>query len=113
MKKHDELLIYKKSEVLLNRIYPALRNYPKAEKYVLCAHIKEVFINLMKYIMLANKVKSKRKQYQEEVDGYLQTCKILMKLSYDQKYISTGFYEEINEGLVEIGKMLSGWIKNS
>lgn len=113
MRNHDELLIYKKVELLLNRIYPALKNYPQAEKYVLCAEIKKAFINLMKYIMLANKVKSKRQYYQEEADAYLQTCKILMKLSYDQKYISAGFYEDIDKDLAEIGKMLAGWIKNT
>ena len=107
------MLIYKKTELTLNRIYPTLKNYPKAEKYVLCAEIKKEFLALLKYIMMANKVKSKRKTYQQEADGHLQVCKILMKLSYDRKYISAGFYKEISNNLVEIGKMLSGWIKKS
>ena len=97
---------------MLNLIYPSLKNFPQAEKYSLCKEIKESFINLMRYILLANKVKSKRKYYQEEADGHLQVCKILMKLSYDQKYISHKFHKDISLKLSEIGKMLSDWIKS-
>lgn len=66
----------------------------------------------MKYIMLASKVKSKRKQFQDEADGWLQTCKILIKLSYKQEYINDNFYYDIDLRLSEIGRMLSGWIKS-
>ena len=59
-----ELLIYKKTEMLFNRIYPALKNFPKSEKYSLCDHIKNDFLELLKYITLANNVKSKRKTYE-------------------------------------------------
>ena len=68
---------------------------------------------MLKYITLANNVKSKRKSYQEQADGYLQVCKVLMKLSFTQKYISKGFYKEIEFSLDEIGKMMSGWIKST
>ena len=64
--KYRDLEVYKRVETTLNMIYPALSNFPQAEKYVLCAQIKNVFINLMKNIMLASKVKFKRKHYQNE-----------------------------------------------
>lgn len=113
MQKHRKLKIYKKAELTLNRIYPTLKNYPKAEKYVLCAEIKGAFYDLLKNILLANKVKSKRLYYQQEADGYLQFCSVLMKLSYDREYISKGFYVDIDDNLAEIGRMLSGWIKSN
>ena len=108
-----ELLLYKKTEMLFLRIHPALRNYPKFERYSLCNQIRDNFLNLMKFIILANNVKSKRKSYQEQADGYLQVCKILMKLSYNRRYIGENFYKEIESSLVEIGKILSSWIKSS
>lgn len=66
----------------------------------------------MKYIMLASKVKSKRKQFQDEADGWLQVCKILIKLSYKQEYINNNFFHDIDLRLSAIGRMLSGWIKS-
>ena len=99
--------------MLFNEIYPALKNYPNAEKYTLCAEIKNAFLDLLKNILLANKVKSKRNYYQNEADGHLQYCKILIDLSYNQKYINEGFHRDIKLKLSEIGRMLSGWIRKS
>lgn len=106
-------MVSKKSEALLNRIYPALVNFPKAEKYALCSEIKQNFYDLIKFIEMANSVKSKRKFYAQEADGHLQTLKVLIKLARNQKYISKGFYREIDTNLTEINKMLSGFIRSS
>lgn len=35
------MLCYSKLEHLFYRVYPALKNFPVAEKYVLCVHIKD------------------------------------------------------------------------
>lgn len=113
MSSEENLIIYKKTETIYNQVYNTLINFPKSEKHALCKQIKNAFIDLMKNILLANKVISKRKHYQNKADGYLQICKILIKLSYDQKYISEGFYHNISTKLTEIGRILSGWIKSS
>jgi len=62
---------------------------------------------------LANKVRSKRKVYLEEADGYLQHCKTLNNLSFETKQINKGFYKNIDKKLSGIGRMLGGWIKKS
>lgn len=105
-------MVSRKSEALLFRIYPALVNFPKAEKFALCAEIKQNFYGLIKYIEMANSVKSKRKTYAQEADGHLQVIKTLMKLARNQKYISKGFYREVDANLTEINKMLSGFIRS-
>lgn len=108
-----DLIVYRKSEELLYKIYPKLINYPKAEKFALCQTIKEHFFELLKYISLGNSVKSKRKIYLQEADGHLQVLKVLMNLSKQRKYISKGFYREISIELTEINKILSGYIRSS
>ncbi|MGM0437500.1 MAG: four helix bundle protein [Bacillota bacterium] len=109
----EKLKIYKKSEIVFNKIYPTLKNYSNSEKYSLCTEIKNAYLNLLKNIMLANKVKSKRKYYQNEIDGYLQYCKILNNLSYNQKEINEGFHDDVELKLSEIGRLLSGWIRSN
>ncbi len=54
----SELIVYRKTEELLYRIYPRLTNFPKAEKFALCQTINEHFFELLKYIALGNSVKS-------------------------------------------------------
>ncbi len=108
-----DLVVYRKSEELLYKIYPRLINYPKAEKFALCQTIKENFFELLKYISLGNSVKSKRKTYLQEADGHLQVLKVLINLSKQRKYISRGFYREISIELTEINKILSGYIRST
>lgn len=112
-KTENGLLVSRKSEAFLYRIYPALINFPKAEKYALCSEIKQNTYSLIRYIEMANSVKSKRFVYAQEADGYLQTLKVLIKLSRNQKYISKGFFRELDNDLTEINKLLSGFIRSS
>lgn len=108
----NDLVLYRKTEELLYKIYPRLVNFPKSEKFSLCQSIKENFFELLKYISLANSVKSKRMTYLQEADGYLQVLKALIKLSKQRKYISEGFFKDIDLKLTEINKLLSGYIKS-
>jgi four helix bundle protein len=108
----NQLIVYRKSEELLYKIYPRLINYPKSEKFALCHEIKERFFEMIKNISLANSVKSKRITYLQEADGHLQVIKTLMKLSKQRKYISEGFFREIDLELTEINKLLSGYIRS-
>ena len=108
----NQLIVYRKTEELLYKIYPRLTNYPKAEKFSLCQNIKQNFFDLLKCISLANSVKSKRMQHLQEADGYLQVLKVLMKLSKQRKYISEGFFRDIDLTLTEINKLLSGYIRS-
>jgi len=107
-----DLEVYRRTEELLYKIYPRLFKYPKSEKFSLCQSIKNTFFNLLTYISLGNSVKSKRKTYLQEADGYLQSLKVMVKLSKQRKYISVGFFQEIDLELTEINKMLSGFIRS-
>lgn len=108
----SDLMVYTKTETLLFRLYPVLANYPKAEKFALCNQIKDCLYNILKCISLGNSVKSKRLTYLQEADGYLQILKVLIKLSKFRRYISEGFFKEIDLELTEINKLLSGYIRS-
>jgi len=110
---YQDLLVQKKTEQLLYKVYPRLVNFPKSEKFSLCQHIKESFFDILKNISLGNAVKSKRKTYLQEADAHLQTLKILIKLANNRKYISSGFFKEIDTNLTEINKLLSGYIRST
>lgn len=109
----SELLVYKKTEVLLNQVYPILKNFPKSEKYGLSQEIRQAFYGLLKAIILGNNIKYRRREYQSEADGYLKLLLIYFNLAYEQKYINKKTQYKITLGLEEIGRLLGGWIKKS
>ncbi len=107
------MLCYSKLEHLYYRVYPALKNFPVAEKYSLCVHIKDCFLGALKSMSLGNSVKSKRKQYLQEAEAELQHLGVLVRFSRNQKYISKGFFEDIDTALSEVKALLSGWLKQT
>lgn len=109
----EQLIVYTKTQYLFYEFYPVLRNYPKSEKFSLCKHIKDSFVGLLKSISLGNSVKSKRLYHLQEADAQLETLTVLVDLSKRMKYISKGFYENVDEKLTEIKKLLVGYIKSS
>ena len=109
----ETMLCYSKLEQLFHRVYPALRNFPVAEKYALSQEIKLSFLNAMKYMQLGNSVKSKRREYLMQCEGELLHLTAVVRLCRNQKYISKGFFEDIDLCLTEIKKLLNGWIKQT
>lgn len=109
----EKLDVYKHAEQLMFRVYPAIIKFPNAEKYALCQTIKNNFFQLLTYIALGDSVKSKRKSYLQEADGYLQTLKVLFRLAKHQRYIGQEFQKQIDLELTIINKMLSAYIKVS
>lgn len=105
--------IQKKAEEALDFAYPMIINFPNAEKFSLAQEIKQAFYGLLRYIMLANNVKNKRREYQEEADAHLKHVIILFNVSKRQKYITTKKNVQLQERLAEIGRMLGGWMKSN
>lgn len=97
---------------LLDRMYPALINFPKSERYALTQDIKNSFFRYLSYTSRANEVKSKRLEYAQEAQGALQDIKNKIKLAFYRKYISKGFYANISLELTEVSKMLASYIKS-
>lgn len=108
----SNLEIYNRMFNLLNRIYPALRNFPKSEKFALSQDIKNCFLEYLTYVSRANEVKSMRLKYSQEAEAYLNKIKSLMKLAFNQRYISKGFYKDVSLELTELSKMLSGYMRS-
>ncbi len=107
------LRITRKVEQLLYKIYPSLKNYPKAEKHALSKYIKAEFFEIISYLESANSVPSKRKVYAQEADGKLRSLWAMFRLAREEKYISIGFYRDIDVDLTEIAVILSAYIKSA
>lgn len=112
MEKND-LLIYKKYTDLYYYAYKLLEKYPKAERFGLVADIKHSMNDTLKNMLYAQKVSKNQKiNYLNIIDAELIYQRFAIRLSYNQKYISSNNYKTWSLKVAEIGKMLGGWIKS-
>jgi hypothetical protein len=108
----DNLIIYQKIYDFTLYLFPIIDRFPKFEKFVLCTHIKSRVLDVAKLIIRANKSRNK-KPLLFDIDVAIEEIKFLLRLSHDRKYISHRSYEHGSKLLLEIGRLLGGWIKNT
>ncbi|HAY23406.1 MAG TPA: diversity-generating retroelement protein Avd [Desulfobacterales bacterium] len=96
-----QLKIAQKWEDMAVYAYGALRQFPKSERFTLGAELRECLWKGLKLIVKAN----------NELDSEIKTMLALLRVAHGLNIIPPKKYELWAGMLVEIGKMLGGWLK--
>ena len=107
----EELKILQKTFDMINYAYPALAQYPNGEKFALVADIKRCMDVMLERIIEANK-KYYKKTTLQELDVEVEKLKAYVRLSYNLGFLPPKKYEQWSGLVVEIGRMVGGWIKS-
>lgn len=106
----EDLKILQKIFDMMDYAYPALAQFPKSEKFCLVADIKHCMDMLLERCIEAQK-KYYKKTTLQEMDVAIAKLKAYIRLAFRMKFLPMKKYEIWSGMLVEIGKMLGGWIK--
>jgi hypothetical protein len=90
--------------------YQAIKQFPKHERHVLGAEIRLSMLQLQRLIITAFK-RYHKKTTLTDLDVELSILKRRVRLAKDLRYIDIRKYQIWAEKLVEIGRMIGGWIK--
>ena len=91
--------------------YQALQQYPKSEKFGLVTDIKHSMDILLERCIEAQK-KYYKKSTLQDMDVEIMKLRAYLRLSFQLGFLPMKKYEVWSEKVVEIGKMLGGWIKS-
>jgi four helix bundle protein len=106
------LIIYEKTLEMIEYGTIALRQFPRYEKFVLAAMIRQQMYQVLKLIVETNK-RTHRKTALTELDIAHETLRHLVDLSYRRlKYFDHKKYTLLMERINEVGKLLGGWIRS-
>lgn len=108
----EEFNILQKTFDMMEYAYKALAQYPKGEKFALVADIKRCMDLILERIIEANK-KYYKKTTLQELDVEIAKLKMYIRLSYKLEFLPPKKYEIWSGLVVEIGKMVGGWIKST
>ena len=106
----ESFLILQKVFDMIQYAYPALAQYPKSEKFSLVTDIKHILDEMLELTIEAQK-KYFKKTTLQELDVTIAKLKAYLRLSYILKFLPTKKYEVWSGMVVEIGKMLGGWLR--
>ena len=105
----EELKIKRKVEDMMTWSYSVLRNFPKSEKHVLSAEIRQSMLRLLRDIIIVNRRYYKKTTLQD-LDAELDLLRSLVSLALDLGFLPRRQYEIWSGHLAEIGKMVGGWM---
>lgn len=89
-----------------------LKQFPKAEKFILAAEIRQSMYRLLRLVVETNK-KYYKKTTAQQLDVELDILRTYIRLASDKsmKYLPLRKYEHWSKLLNEIGRMIGGWMK--
>ena len=106
----EDLKLQQKIYDMMMYAYPITAQFPKSEKFTLVADIKKQMDILMERCIEAKKRYFKKSTLQD-MDVANEKLMVYVRLSCDLHYISVHTYGVWSDKLVEIGKMIGGWLK--
>jgi four helix bundle protein len=107
----EELKILQKIFDMMEYGYGALAQYPKSEKFALVTDIKRSMDTMLERTIEAQK-KYYKKTTLQDLDVEIMKLKAYLRLSLNLKFLPMKKYEIWSGKVVEIGKMLGGWLKS-
>ncbi len=106
-----KLLVQQRVYDMILYAYPALEQFPKSQKFSLAQDIKKCLDKIIRLVITANKKYTKKTTLQE-LDIEIAALKVYIRIATDLKYLPPKKYEVWSGMIVEIGKMVGGWIRS-
>lgn len=92
--------------------YQAVKQFPKHERHVMGAEIRISMLTLQRLIITAAK-RYHKKTTLTDLDIELAVLIKRIRLAKDMAYLDIRRYKIWTEMLIEIGRMVGGWIKSN
>lgn len=106
-----DLIILTKLEELGAYSHLALIQFPKVEKFVLCAEIRQTLMEIMKLTVRAAKRYHKKTTLQD-LDIEVEYLRCQVRMAHRMKYINMKRYQTWIAHVDEVGRMVGGWLKS-
>lgn len=95
-------------------IYHTVALFPKRDRYTLGTRLEQNILTLLELLILAeSKDGASKLLILNKSDNHIKILKMLTRVSYEIKAMSQSRYIISEEKLLEIGRMLGGWIKQA
>ncbi len=106
----EDYPLYLKWRAIVGYLLVLCGKYPKNVRFNLCDRITNTALDVMECIVEAIYAQSKS-DILRRANLYMEKLRVLLQISYDNRYISIRQYEYISREINEAGKMVGGWLK--
>lgn len=106
----NEMLVIKKGYDFSKWLLHHTGKFPKSYRFSIAAKLENGILDFIEMTTVANMRKVKLPLL-KQADEALARIRLLFRLSFEMRFINVQSYEFGSRQLVELGKLLGGWIK--
>jgi hypothetical protein len=86
--------------------------FPKVVRFTFSTRIDNLALDIVEKLALARYARpGEQRALLAEADGALARLRVLVRLSFERRYLERGGFEHVVRNLDEAGRMLGGWRK--
>jgi len=110
-----DLNAWKEAHKLVLEVYDLLEIFPNKEEYALTSQVRRCSVSVTSNIAEGFARKSEREKinFYFIAKGSLAELRSQLYLAKDLSYISEGQFEEVNQNIIIVDKLISGLIKSA
>jgi len=108
---NTEMLVIKRGYDFSKWLFQHTGKFPKSYRFSIAAKLENGVLDFIEATTVANMRKNKLPLL-KQADEALARLRLLFRLSYEMRFINLQSYKFGSGQLVELGKLLGGWIKN-
>ena len=86
-------------------------NFPKSERFRMGKRLEDCAFQFYELLILATRSAKRKRQLLLEADVELEKLRLYMRMSQRRKLTNLPQYHFAANALIEIGKLLGGWLK--
>jgi hypothetical protein len=106
----EEMLVVKRGYDLTKWLLNHTGKFPKSYRFSVATKIENAILDFVELTSVANMRRDKLPLL-KRADEALVRLRLLLRLSYEMRFINMKSYEYGSTKLVELGRLLGGWIK--
>lgn len=108
---NQEFLVIKRGYDFSKWLLGHTGKFPKSYRFSVAAKLENTILEFLELTSVAN-VRRDKLPLLRRADEALVKLRLLFRLSYEMRFINAKSYQHGSKQLVELGKLLGGWIKN-
>jgi four helix bundle protein len=111
---YQEMPIFTRTFDFLSWLLPATNSFPRSHRHSFTQRLLDAAFDLRERLEEANLRKSvERLERLMRADEALAHIRLYLRLAQRWKWLSDGQYEHVSAMVVEIGRLLGGWLKTT
>lgn len=109
----EEMVIFTRTYDFLSWLLPLAESFPKSQRFVVTARLLNAALNFQETIIEANASRgAKRTAKLQLADAELVKVRLYLRMCEKWSWITSGQYRHASAMVLEMGRLLGGWLKS-